>query len=113
MNRKQKRALDSKKNRKKLKLLLAEMESQMGSQEDDFIQDGDLVQLDVDRIMSRKEYPKMQEEYRGFVESSRGKTFTAHPYNQKRDGFAAKIELKEEPRWLFWSGDVILVESGG
>lgn len=63
----------------------------------------DKLMLDIAAIKNRKNYPVMNPKYKAFVESSVGKVFTAHKEN------ANMISLKEEPSWLFWSGDLIKV----
>lgn len=65
------------------------------------INEGDKILLNLDAIMSRKNYNKMNKEYRDFVESNSGTVFTAHIEHKKL------ISLTENPRWLFWSGDLI------
>ncbi len=66
--------------------------------------------MNVERIITRKDYPRMQEEYRQFVESNRNKIFIAHPRREKSDGFSALIELEGVDKWLFWYGDLLCVE---
>ena len=68
-----------------------------------FEEDDKLI-LDITAIKNRKNYPVMSQKYKDFVESSEGKIFTAHKENTNM------ISLKEEPQWLFWSGDLIKVE---
>ena len=66
-------------------------------------QEGDKVRLDVDRIANRSNYENMTDEYRAFIEESRGKVFTVHIESN------AMISLKENPEWLFWKGDLVAV----
>ena len=47
------------------------------------------------------------------MESSRDKVFTVRLYRKRNDGFSAIVELAEEPKWLFWYGDLVLVQNGG
>lgn len=63
----------------------------------------DKLMLNIDAIKSRKNYAVMNPKYKDFVDSSEGKIFTAHKENNNL------ISLKEDPRWLFWSGDLIKV----
>lgn len=63
----------------------------------------DKLMLDINAIKSRKNYPIMNPKYKEFVESNEGTVFTAHKENVNM------ISLKEEPRWLFWSGDLIKI----
>lgn len=67
-------------------------------------QEGDKVKLDVDKIMKRKDYEKMNPKYKEFVESSAGKVFTVHLERE------TLISLNEQPEWLFWSGSLIKVK---
>ena len=50
--------------------LAADVLESLGNEIDKKIRDGDLVTLNVDQIIARKDYPRMQGEYRQFVESS-------------------------------------------
>lgn len=68
-------------------------------------QEGDKVLLDIEKIKARKNYDRMSENYKAFVESNEGVVFTAHV---ERDNL---ISMKEAPAWLFWSGDLIKVET--
>ena len=51
--------------------------------------------------------------FRNFVESSEGRVFTARLYRKRPDGFSAVVELAEMPKWMFWHGDLIKVQSEG
>ena len=68
------------------------------------IQTGARVSLDVEKLTARRNYPRMAPAYREFVERSAGKVFTATLEQGNL------ISLKEEPQWLFWSGDLVVVE---
>lgn len=67
-------------------------------------QEDDSAMLDIDKITSRKTYEKTAENYKSFVEASKGVIFTAHVERENLIG------LKENPEWLFWSGDLVKVE---
>lgn len=67
-------------------------------------QEGDKVKLDVEKIMKRKDYEKMNPKYKEFVESSADKVFTVHLERE------TLISLREQPEWLFWSGSLIKVK---
>lgn len=67
-------------------------------------EDGDLVQLNVEAIKKRQNYPRMSESYKQFVDDNVGRVFTVHVERPNL------ISLKEEPKWLFWSGDLIKQE---
>ena len=108
MNREDRRALQKKLRDKNARTRAADYLGDLGDAVKDIIQDGDLVTLNVERIMKRKEYSRMQMQYRKFVESNRGKVFVAHPRHARSDGFAAIVEL-EGVDWTFWYGDLLRV----
>ena len=110
MNRENRRALKKKLRDKKARTLASNVLGALGDKINDVIRAGDLVALDVEQIMGRKDYPHMQEGYRKFVEASRGKVFVARPRHERPDGFSATIELEGVENWIFWYGDLIRVE---
>ena len=110
MNRENRRALRKKLKDKKVRTLASDILGALGDKINDVIHDGDLVTLDVERIMGRKDYPRMQEGYRKFVEANRGKVFTARPHHKRPDGFSATIELEGVENWIFWHGDLLRVK---
>lgn len=63
-------------------------------------EEGDKITLNVELIKSRKNYDRMSSGYKEFVEASAGEVFTAHIEHENM------ISLVENPRWLFWSGDL-------
>ena len=67
------------------------------------IQDGDRVIINIDLVKGRKNYESMSTKYKNFVESAGDTVFTAR---QERQNL---ISLEESPQWLFWSGDLIIV----
>lgn len=111
MNRESRRALKNKLSDNNWRTLAADILGSLGDEIENKICDGDSVILNVDQIVSRKDYQRMQEEYRQFVESSRNKAFIAHPHRERADGFSALIELEGVEKWLFWYGDLIRVEN--
>lgn len=66
---------------------------------------GDKVTLKVDVLTSKKNYDIMNPAYKEFVEKSEGIVFTAVQEGTKL------VHLEEEPRWLFWCGDLNVVEA--
>lgn len=60
--------------------------------------------LDIEKIKARKNYERMNENYKQFLADNVDTVFTAHVDR------GHLISAKEEPRWLFWSGDLIKVE---
>ena len=65
------------------------------------IEEDEQVMLNVEAIKASQNYGRMSELYKQFVEEGLGKIFTAHIERPNL------ISLKEEPKWLFWSGDLI------
>ena len=66
--------------------------------------EGDKVKLNIQRIKERKNYDRMLDGYKEFVNGNTDTVFTAHVERENM------ISMAEEPRWLFWSGDLDLVE---
>lgn len=66
--------------------------------------DGDKVKLNIEAVKSRKNYDRMLPLYKEFVETSEDTVFTVHVEQGNL------ISFIEEPKWLFWSGDLIKVE---
>lgn len=106
MNREKRRALQKKLQGKKA-YTLADVLKTLGNESNSMIQDGDLVTLNVGQITGRKDYPRMQEGYRKFVETSREKVFVARPHHARPGGFSATFELEGVENWIFWEGDLI------
>lgn len=67
------------------------------------IEEDEKIKLNIPAIKSRKNYSVMNEKYKTFVEENANVVFTAHKENTNL------ISLKEQPEWLFWSGDLIKV----
>lgn len=65
------------------------------------IQDGDKVQINVEKIKSTKYFDKMIPEYKEFIEQSSGVVYTA---KVEKETF---VSLEENPKWLFIMGDLI------
>lgn len=72
------------------------------------IPDGAKVKLNLELIKSRKNYERMSPKYKEFIEADTAepKEYTAHVESSNL------ISLVEEPKWLFWSGDLIVCEDG-
>lgn len=67
------------------------------------IKTGDIVQIDIEKVTARKNYDKMATAYKEFVMSSAGKLF--HAVDEGHN----TLHVEEDPRWLFWSGDIIKI----
>ena len=89
LNRENRRALKKKLRDKGSRTLAADVLESLGNEIDKKIRDGDLVTLNVDQIIARKDYP----------------------HRERPDGFSALIELEGVETWLFWYGDLIQVEN--
>lgn len=70
------------------------------------IEEGDRVLINIEAVKARKNYKQMSSMYKEFIETASGKIFTAHIERINL------ISLNEEPKWLFWSGDLIKVKGG-
>lgn len=67
------------------------------------IYDGDKVKMNIELVKGRRSYPEMNEKYKEFVDNNGEKVFTARVEGKNMVSFV------EEPRWLFWSGDLIKI----
>lgn len=68
------------------------------------IQSGDKVTLNIEAIKSRKNYDSMTENYKTFVEENAGRVFTAKVEKN------SLVTFEEDNTWLFWGGDLQIVE---
>lgn len=110
MNRQQRRALARKARKAGMSKDKAEAFARIASGTGEHthrqeILDGDKVRLNVEAIMSRKNYDVMSDKYKEFVENANESVFTAHVEQE------VLVSLVEEPKWLFWCGDLIRVKS--
>lgn len=64
-------------------------------------EEGEKVRINIAAVKARQNYEKMSEVYKEFIENSEGVVYTAHIEHTKL------ISFLEDPRWLFWSGDLI------
>lgn len=108
MNREQRRSLAKRAQKngmsKELAKTFAEIASGTGEHtKPQTFDEGDKVRLDLEAITSRKNYERMSPLYKEFVESAGNTVYTAHV---ERGNL---ISLAEEPKWLFWSGDLVKV----
>lgn len=67
------------------------------------IVEGEKIKLNLKNITSRANYDNMSDKYKIFVNENENTIFTAHVEKPNLISFA------EEPKWLFWSGDLIKV----
>lgn len=76
--------------------------------------EGERVTLDFERLSHYKDYEKLSQGYKEFIEMNRGKVFTVEfdPYRKAHNtkDKASLVQLAEDetnPKWLFWAGDLI------
>lgn len=110
MNREQRRALAKRAHENGMSRELAKTYSEIagGTGEHTKPQDfneGDKIRLNIKEIKARKNYNRMSKMYKEFVDSAGETVYTAHIERTNL------ISLAEEPRWLFWSGDLIKVSN--
>lgn len=106
MNREERRAMVKHARKsgmtKTLARAYAEIASGVGEHtKPNVFEEGDAVRLNVEAIKARKNYKILSPMYKEFVEAAGDTIYTAHIEREYL------ISLKEEPKWLFWSGDLI------
>lgn len=93
-------------NRRMRRLYLKEYKKNKNKNDVDFIDDGDKVKLDYEKIIKDKKYNKKTDKYKEFVEKNKNKIFTVF-FEEKYLGnklLACLQEDDNEPKWLFWVG---------
>ena len=72
------------------------------------LQEGDVVRLNYDAIVNAPAYAQRSEAYRTFVEENRDRDFTVM-YDEKHTSGRVVLLAEDptEPKWLWWSGDLI------
>lgn len=114
MNRAQRRAADRKLRSVKgyaAHKRLIEASMKLGATED-MLEDGEQVRLDVDRIMSRPEWERLNADYRAFVQEHRDTVFTVKIRRRSVGGYPVIVDLEGYDTWSFWSGDLIRLKNG-
>lgn len=114
MNRDQKRKLVKKAQKDGMKKELAKTYAEIVSGTGEHTKpqsflEGDKVTLNIEAVKARKNYERMSPKYKEFVEASEGVVFTVRI---ERTG-SNIVSLAEEPKWLFWSGDLLRVDTEG
>ena len=77
------------------------------------IEAGSRVKLKYDQIVSRKDWEKLNQKYKNFVEENKDNEFTVQ-IDEKVHNMYKLVSLKEdptEPKFLFWVGDLILLDA--
>jgi hypothetical protein len=110
MNRDQKRKLVKKAQKDGMKKELAKTYAEIVSGTGEHTKpqsflEGDKVTLNIEAVKARKNYERMSPKYKEFVEASEGVVFTVHI---ERTG-SNIVSFAEEPKWLFWSGDLLRI----
>ena len=75
------------------------------------IPEGSKVQLNIERITTRKDYSRMRDSYKEFVEKHKDTIFTVE-YDPKHTYEPLWVCLAEDPtpiKWLFYIGDLFVV----
>ena len=109
MNREQRRALSKKARRAGMSKTKADAFAKIVSGTGEHtprqeINEGDKIRLNIEAIKARKNYEIMSKAYKEFVENTSDTVFTAHVEKE------TLISLVEEPKWLFWCGDLIKLD---
>lgn len=76
----------------------------VGPDNNPYIKNGDIVGLDVAKIMSRDDYERSGPAYKEFIANSYGKAYHIAGENH------GMFYINEAPGWLFWSGDLIKLD---
>lgn len=108
MNREQRRALAKRAQKNGMSRELAKTYAEIASGTGEHtkpqaFEEGNKIRLNIEAIRARKNYERMSPMYKEFVEAAGDTVFTAHVER------ANMISLAEEPKWLFWSGDLVKV----
>lgn len=77
------------------------------------IPEGTKVNLDLEQIKSQPDYERHPEKYKNWVEANEDNVFTVE-YDEGKKVNPVTVCLKEDesqPKWLFWIGDLKVVEN--
>ena len=76
--------------------------------------EGEKVKLDFERLANYKDYEKLSDRYKEFIENNRSAVFTVEfdPYRKEhntkdKENLVQLVEDTSNPKWLFWAGDLI------
>lgn len=106
MNRQQRRSLERRLRTTKDTDALRRLIEDAAHNTENPINDGDTVKINVERIRSRKEWERLQSEYRDFVEQNADKEFVARLRHSSEAGYPVIFDL-DGCNWSFWEGDLI------
>ena len=100
MNREQKRKLQAKKKKDKLRdAILAMFQLVEGLPDERVIQDGDKVMLNAEQIINRSDFANMQKKYRDFVLDNMETVFTAKVRRKTESGYPVIVDFEEDLSW--------------
>lgn len=104
MNRPQRRKL------KKVGIIVNSANKIIG--EDEYLNEGQRVRLNVEMIMSRPEYDRLNEKYKDFIQDHKDDTFTVEydPKYLPNPRVVCFAEDMSDPKWLWWDGDLKIIE---
>jgi hypothetical protein len=113
MNRQQRRKFNLTSNESKVFEELVNM-AKVKKALDDWkpIVEGTKVKLNIERIKSHPDYPRLTDTYKTWIDENQNRIFTVE-YDSKYKNNPQLLCLKEnvEPvKWLFWEGDLIILE---
>lgn len=120
LNREQRRKMEKRLKNGVLNIdtAIAMLERQINTANAPGLPEGTHVRLNVDQIVKRPDYSKMQDAYRQFVESNADTEFTV-AYDEKHTSGKLVLlrynrglaEGETHPAWLFYSGDLIALDA--
>lgn len=71
---------------------------------------GDKVQLNLEKIRGRPDYEQRLPAYRRFCEENAGRVFTVEYSGDMNPSVVCLAEDESKPKWLFWTGDLKAVK---
>ena len=112
MNREQKRQLKKQLSKVSKKTNEPKQRPTFVDRTDLSIPEGSKVKLNIERITKRKDYSRMRETYKDFVENHKDTVFTVE-YDPKHTYEPVWVCLAEDTtpiKWLFYIGDLLLLD---
>jgi hypothetical protein len=99
--------------RRKLKITKEQADIFDRLSQGELISAGSKVRLKYDQIVSRKDWETLNKKYKDFVETNKDIEFTVKIDENVHDMYKL-VSLEEdttEPKFLFWVGDLILIDA--
>lgn len=77
------------------------------------IPEGTSVTLNINKIKSHPDYPRFTEKYKQWIDKNKNNVFTVmYDDGRKIDPTLVCLnEDKSDPKWLFWTGDLVVIKS--